>query len=382
MSGSHQVAAGHGSTTAGQASSPRWKERLARRDLEPWALPLTWVIVVVVFSLLLPGVFLTQANISSILSSQAVLVVVTLAVVIPFTVGDLDVSVGAVVGLSAMTTALLNVRVGLNPFLAAAIAIAISALVGVLNGVIATRMNVDLLIVTLGSGSLITGITAWISDQATISNVSPALVDVVVGHRIFGIAPEFYYAMVFALALFYLLRYTPFGRRMLIVGQARDVAALSGINVSRVRIAGLTLCSAMAGVAGILYVGTSGGASPTGGSELLLPAYAAAFLGATSITPGRFNAFGSVIAVYFLVSGITGLQLLGAQSFVQQLFYGAALVIAVSVSSVVRRRRSLRRVRETELASAASDEPSALDVTSPVDEQQKGRPVPERTPAP
>jgi ribose transport system permease protein len=349
MSGSREVTVERPAPAVERrAARPRGPRR--RWDLEPIALPVTWIAVIVVFTILKPGVFLTQANISSILSSQAVLVVVTLAVVIPFTVGDLDVSVGAVVGLSAMLTAILNVQHGVNAVLAVAIAIAVSALVGLFNGVVATWMNVDLLIVTLGTGSVVTGVTAWISNQATISGVSPGLVDAVVGHRIFGIAPEFYYAMIVAVALFYVLRYTPFGRRMLIVGQARDVATLSGINVSRVRIAGLVLCSGLAGFAGILYVGTSGGAIPTGGAELLLPAYAAAFLGATSIVPGRFNAFGSVIAVYFLVTGINGLQLLGAQTFVQQLFYGGALVTAVSVSSIVRERRRRRGTADEELA--------------------------------
>ncbi|KAF0957164.1 ABC transporter permease [Rhodococcus sp. T7] len=330
-------------TTPQRRAGRRW-------DLEPVALPVTWIAVIVLFAILMPGVFLTQANISSILSSQAVLVVVTLAVVIPFTVGDLDVSVGSVVGLSAMLTAILNVQHGVTAWIAVLIAIVVSAAIGLFNGIVATRMNVDLLIVTLGTGSVITGITAWISHQATVAGVSQGLVDAVVGYRILGIAPEFYYAMIIAVVLFYLLHYTPFGRRMLIVGQARDVATLSGIKVNRVRVTGLVLCSALAGFAGVLYVGTSGSAMPTGGAELLLPAFAAAFLGATSIVPGRFNVFGSVIAVYFLVTGINGLQLLGAQTYVQQLFYGGALVVAVSVSSVVRERRRRRGTAQAELA--------------------------------
>ena len=65
---------------------------------------------------------------------------------------------------------------------------------------------------------------------------------------------------------------------------------------------------------------------------MLLPAFAAAFLGATSIFPGRFNPWGSIVAVYVLVTGVTGLQLLGAASFVQQLFYGGGLILAVAVS--------------------------------------------------
>src|SRR5690242_15135047 len=85
--------------------------------------------------------------------------------------------------------------------------------------------------------------------------------------------------------------------------------------------------------------GTTGAADPTSGASFLLPAYAAVFLGATSIRPGRFNASGTITAVYFLVTGITGLQLLGVQSFVQQLFYGGALILAVALSRLTRERR-------------------------------------------
>jgi len=323
---------------AGSTARPA-RPRRRRFDAEPYALPLTWVAVIVLFSVLRPNTFPTSGNITSVLSSQAVLLVVTLALVIPLTVGDLDVSVGGVVGMSAMITALLNVNHGVNAILAAVIAVAASMLVGLFNGLVATKVKVDLLIVTLGTGSLLAGITAWLSDQNTVSGLSSSLTNLVVGDHLFGVSLEFYYAIALALIMFYLLRYTPIGRRMLIVGQAREVAALSGIRVSSVRVLSLVLCSGLAGFAGVLYVGTSGGASPTGGTELLLPAYAAAFLGATTILPGRFNAIGSIISVYFLATGITGLQLLGAQTYVQQLFYGAALIVAVSVSMVVRARR-------------------------------------------
>ena len=90
--------------------------------------------------------------------------------------------------------------------------------------------------------------------------------------------------------------------------------------------------------AGVLYAGTLGAADPTSGLSFLLPAFAAAFLGATTIIPGRFNPIGSIAAVYFLVTGITGLQLLGVQTFVQQLFYGGALILAVALSQAARPR--------------------------------------------
>ena len=317
-------------------SAPR---RLALRghSLEPVALPLTWLAVIILFSVLRPAVFPTSANVASILSSQAVLVVLTLGVLAPLTVGDLDVSAASVVGLSAMMLVILTANLHMNVVLAVLLTVAACSLVGVLNGVCSALLGLDTLIVTLATGSLVAGITAWISDNNTITGLPQVLVQLVVADHFLGVSLEFYYGLALCFIVFYLLRYTPLGRRMLIVGQARDVAWLSGINVRRVRLGSLVFSATLAGLAGILYAGTSGSAEPAGGAELLLPAYAAAFLGATTITPGRFNPFGSLIAVYFLVTGITGLQLLGAQDYVQQIFYGAALLIAVTVSILVKR---------------------------------------------
>jgi ribose transport system permease protein len=99
----------------------------------------------------------------------------------------------------------------------------------------------------------------------------------------------------------------------------------------------LIASAVISAVAGILYAGTTGAADPVSGTTFLLPAFAAAFLGSTSIVPGRFNPWGTVVAVYFLVTGITGLSLLGVQTFVQSLFYGGALVLAVTLSQISRR---------------------------------------------
>jgi ribose transport system permease protein len=320
-----------------ERSAPRRRLVIRGRSLEPVALPITWLAIIILFSVLRPGVFPTAANAASILSSQAVLVVLTLGVLAPLTVGDLDVSAAAVVGLSAMMLVILTVNLHMNVVLAVVLAIAGSSLVGLLNGVCSALLGLDTLIVTLATGSLVAGITAWISNNNTITGLPQVLVQLVVADHFLGVSLEFYYGLALCLVVFYLLRYTPLGRRMLIVGQARDVAWLSGINVRRVRLGSLVFSATLAGVAGVLYAGTSGSAASAGGAELLLPAYAAAFLGATTITPGRFNPFGSFIAVYFLVTGITGLQLLGAQNYVQQIFYGAALLIAVTVSILVKR---------------------------------------------
>ncbi len=103
-------------------------------------------------------------------------------------------------------------------------------------------------------------------------------------------------------------------------------------------VVGAVLC----GIGGCIQVAQVGSAAPTTGSEFLLPAFAACFLGSTAVQPGRFNPIGTFIAVFFLVSGITGLQILGAASYVQQLFYGLALVLAVALSKLPERRRRRR----------------------------------------
>jgi ribose transport system permease protein len=174
----------------------------------------------------------------------------------------------------------------------------------------------------------------------TISGLDDALTDWVVVRRIFGIPLAFYYAVALCAAIWYFFEYTTPGRRLLFVGRGREVARLSGIRVDRVRLFSLVTSGVLSAAAGIMYAGTIGAADPLSGLTFLLPGFAAAFLGATSISPGRFNPWGSLVAVYFLVIGITGLTILGIQTFVQNLFYGGGLVLAVALSQLVRNREA------------------------------------------
>lgn len=327
---------------AGDAGAAPKRRRgwLSSERLEALALPLAWVGLIVIFGILRPETFLSGANLSSILASQAILVVVALGLIIPLTAGDYDLSVASVVLLSAMLIAILNATMDVPILLAIAVALGAGLIVGAINGALVVLVGIDSLIVTLGMGTFVTGFVQLISGSDTVAGISRDLVKMVIVNRFIGIPLGFYYAMIVAAIVWYMFSYTPVGRRLLVVGRGREVARLSGIRVGRVRWGSLMASAGIAAFAGILYAGTSGASSPTSGLELLLPAFAAAFLGATAINPGRFNAWGTVVAVYFLVTGITGLQLLGAQSYIQNLFYGAALILAVALSQFVRRRRA------------------------------------------
>lgn len=308
-------------------------------QLERFGLVLVWLAFIALFGVMRPDTFLTWSNFSTIFGSEAVLVIVTLGLIIPLTAGDFDLSIAQTLTLVSMATALLDARTDLPLGLVLVLGLGLGALIGVINGAITLYFRVHSLIVTLGVGTFLHGITLYISNSQTISGVSPILMKWVIIERVFGVPIAFYYAIGLAALIWYMMSYTALGQHLLFTGRGREVGRLTGVSVGRVRLAGFVMSGMMGAFAGILYTGTTGSANPSSGTFLLLPAFAAAFLGATCIKPGRFNPWGSVIAVYFLVTGINGLSVLGFRTFVQDLFYGGALVLAVVVSQLVSGRR-------------------------------------------
>lgn len=324
------------------ASKLSWSALTRANVPERAALPIVWGLTVLVFSMLKPDTFPTRSNfLVNIFGTQAVQVVLALALIIPLVTGDYDISVAANLALSAMIIAVLNVDHGWNVGLAILVALAAGAVIGLINGGLIVLLGIDSFIVTLGTSTFIAGVVLWISDSRTIGGISGGLVDNVIIRRFIGIPLGFWYALLLAGVLWYVLEYTPLGRRLLFCGRGRSVARLSGLRVARLRWGAMIASGVIAAGAGVIYAGTTGSADPTSGLNFLLPAFSAAFLGATTIQPGRFNPFGAVVAVYFLATGITGLQQLGVDTFIQQLFYGGALVLAVAASQLIRRRQAI-----------------------------------------
>ena len=311
--------------------------------LERYALILAWAVVIIFFSIVGPSSFLQWPTFSSIIfGSQGVLLMLTLGLIIPLTSGDFDVSIANVLIFSGMLLMVLNRTAGAAEWpllLVIPICLAMGLLVGLLNAFFIVVFRIHSLIVTLGTASMLQGLTFWISSSQTLAGVDNTLIEWVIVKRLFSIPLAFYYAMALGLVIWYVFEYTAAGRRLMFVGRGREVARLTGIRVGRVRAISLMASGTIAALAGIISVGTTGAADPLSGNLLLLPAFAAAFLGATSIVPGRFNPLGSILAVFFLVTGITGLNFLGADTFVQNLFNGAALVLAVALSQLVRGRQ-------------------------------------------
>nr|WP_296776179.1 ABC transporter permease [Rhodococcus sp. (in: high G+C Gram-positive bacteria)] len=308
--------------------------------VERYALVGALVGVVVLFSLLRPLTYPTPGNLQNVLGSQAVLLILAVGLIVPLTAGEFDLSIASTMSLSAMTVAVLNVQKDWSLLSAIGVALVAALVVGAVNAFCVVVMRIDSFIVTLGSGTIVLGAIQWMSDSTSVTGVDSALVDATVATRVFGLPLQFFYALALTLVVAVVFQFTPIGRRLLFVGRGRQVAHLSGLRVDRLRTGAFLTSALVAAVAGVIYAGMLGGADPSSGQSFMLPAFAAAFLGATAIVPGRFNAIGTLVAVYFLVAGVVGLQMLGVPNFVQQLFYGGALIVAVALSALVRRRAS------------------------------------------
>src|SRR5262252_187896 len=345
MSAPHGAAAP--TDTEGQQQEPEQARPsvIRRLGLQRYAILIVFAAMIIAFGADIPGTFLSIGNLSNILGGQAVLFILVMAVILPTVMGDfVDLSLGASLGLSAMTLAVLNVQHGWPVVFACLAGIGAAIVVGLVNVFFVVYFDNDPFIVTLGTMTIVQGVIYIICGNNDVGIVSGNLSNWVFNDNFLSIPLEFYYGLAIFLVVWYVLSFTPVGQKALVIGQSREVARLSGVRVNRQRSWAFIIAAGIAGIAGIAYAGTNGTVDPTAGSALILPAYAAVFLGATAIKPGRINALGALIAVYFLAAGTAGLQLLGAANYIQQIFYGAALVAAVTIPKATR-DRVLKRKR-------------------------------------
>ncbi len=310
---------------------------LVRTGSHRYAVIGVWAVMVAVFAAVEPRVFLSTGTLQTILGSQQPLVFLTMALVSTFVVGEFDLSVPSIMGLSATMVADLNVMHGVNVWVASLLAVAAAVLAGVVNGAIVVLAGVDAIVTTLGMGTLLVGIALWMSHLTTVSGLSTGFARIS-NTLVLSLPISFYYGLAIALLFAYILVRTPLGRHMTFVGANREVARLAGVRVNRIRFGSFVTSGLICGVGGVILSAGVGGFDPSTSATYLLPAFAAAFLSTAVVMPGRFNPLGAIIAIYFLETGIVGLQLLGYTGWISDVFFGAALVAAVTVSTVVRKR--------------------------------------------
>jgi ribose transport system permease protein len=295
------------------------------------------ILMIIVFSILMPATFATEGNLRMILADQAIPGILALAVILPLAVGEFDLSVGANLGICAIFGIILAGQ-DLPLVLVIVLPILLGTLIGAVNAFMNIVVGVNAFISTLGMATILGGLNLLLTNSTLITHGSKVFTSLA-GTKVLGLQTVLVFFAAVAIGLWYVLEKTPFGRYLRATGMGRDAAQLSGVRTNRYLAAAFIGAGFLGGLAGMLLASRSGSATPNLGPEFLLPAYAAAFLGATAIRAGYFNVWGTVIGVYLLAVGANGLVILGAQTWVINIFNGVALLVAVSAATLVQRKK-------------------------------------------
>jgi ribose transport system permease protein len=291
-----------------------------------------WAALIIIFGIWVPDTFLRVNTLTIILGDQAITAMLALGIIIPLAAGVFDLSFAGVCGVAVAVTAWAQVE-GYNPVVAALLAVLVATAIGAVNGFVVVKLKVNSFIATLGMSSLLLALTYWITDGVQIvSGFADWFLDLGT-LQIIGIPLPFYAMVVLAIVVYIVIEYLPIGRYLYASGGNPVAARLAGVRVDRIVFGSLVVSSLVAGLAGVVLAARLGTASPDIGPSYLLPAFSAVFLGSTQIKPGRVNVVGTLIAIYLLATGVKGLQLAGAPVYVDDLFNGAALIIAVALAA-------------------------------------------------
>lgn len=346
MTGANPATSQQTGAAAGEGDHGRGQHlfSLVRAQGGRLGVPAVLVILILVFSVLKPSTFATGSNAATIAQEQMVLLVVAMGSLLPLIVGEFDLSVGYVASTCALVEAQLAGGNHWNPVAATIATLAVALVIGCVNAFLVVGVGINSFIATLGTGTVLSGLGSYISnDQTLFQGIPPGLSTLGSGYW-HGIPIIVFAAAAFVAVTYYVLKWTPLGRYMYATGGGREAARLSGVSTSAIRASSLVVSGVFAGCAGLLDLGLVGSASASIGPELLLPALAACFLGTTMGENGRFNVFGTIIAIFLIAVGIASLEQLGAPNWVEPVFDGGALIVAVALTLVGKRVRGVRKL--------------------------------------
>jgi ribose transport system permease protein len=290
-----------------------------------------FVVIFVVFAIAIPKTFLSLGTWRTLLDNQVITGITALALIVPLAAGVFNLAIGFQVGAGSILTAWLLVDAGASVPVTIVVAAFSGVLIGLFTGWLVVKFRIDSFIATLGVSSLLAAAITAISGGEQILGVPDAVANFGSGN-VGGITYSFIILIVLSIIVWYLLEKTPSGRRVYATGGNIDAARLSGVNTTAVIFGSLMACGLLAATAGMLLTSRLGNADPTLGPGYLVPAFTAAFLGSTQFRGGRFNVWGTILAVYVLAVGVKGLQLWGAPVWIPDLFNGASLLIAVGMA--------------------------------------------------
>lgn len=309
------------------------------RYLPVYGLAILTLLLIVLFSVLLPKTFPTLLNARSIISDKAIIALLSLAAMIPMAAGRIDLTVGYGIVLWHILAISLQTIYGVPWPLAVLIVLALGCLTGLLNGLLVEVARIDSFIATLGTGTILYALALWHTGGRQVIGVLPEGFYALNSTMVFGLPITGFYVLALAIAMWLVFEYTPIGRYLYAIGANPKAAALNGIPVQKFVMGAFVSSGFLAALAGVLLASKLRIGQASVGLEYLLPALVGAFLGSTTIKPGRVNVWGTMIGVLILAVGISGIQQFGGSFFVEPLFNGVTLLVAIGIAGYAQRRR-------------------------------------------
>jgi ribose transport system permease protein len=318
------------------------------RFIPVYGLVILTVVLILLFSILLPNTFPTLLNLRSIISNKAIIALLSLAAMIPMASGRIDLTIGYGIVLWHILAISLQTMYGFPWPIAVLVVLLLGVITGFLNGLLVEVAKIDSFIATLGTGTVLYALALWHTGGRQVVGVLPDGFYALNGTMVFGLPITGFYVLAIAIVMYVVLEYTPIGRYIYAIGANPKAAALNGIPVRKFVI-GAFICSGfLSALTGVLLASKLRIGQASVGLEYLLPALVGAFLGSTTIKPGRVNVWGTLVGVTILAVGIAGIQQFGGSFFVEPLFNGLTLLVAIGIAGYAQRKKGavIRRVPE------------------------------------
>ncbi len=301
-----------------------------------------FVVIIITFSVWVPDTFLTAVTFKTIVGTQAITAILAVSLLFTLASGTYDLSAAQAVGFTALIcSAFMSRSPHWSPVVAVLATLGVGALIGMCNGALIAGLGMSSFIATLGMSSLLLALAELIGNGQYVGPVPNSFAKITAPTPL-GIPITALYLLGLAIVAWYVLEHTPLGRRIHASGANVDAARLAGVPTKRYVFGCCMATSVGASIAGVLLASQLGTINQTLGPSYLLPAFAAAFLGTTQLKLGRFNVWGTLLAIYLLGTGVQGLNLVGGNLWVTDLFNGLALLIAVGSALIIERRRGRR----------------------------------------
>ncbi|MEI6873542.1 MAG: ABC transporter permease [Spirochaetota bacterium] len=307
--------------------------------LRKWGTLGGFIVLCAVFSILKPGIFPTVANWRNIIDQAATLAIVAAAVTMVMATGDFDLSVGAIASLAGVVAVGTMAQGGGGIGLGIAAGLAVGVLAGAFNGLLVAYGNLSAFVATLATMTGIGGIALLATGGSTLFAGIPEGFRFL-GQGYFGPLPVAILAMIVVVfVIWVVMERTVFGRKLYAIGGNPEATRLAGVNVRLVRLGGFVISGLGAALGGIVLASRLFSAHPQSGNPFMLNSAAAVFLGATAFREGEPHIAGTLLGV--LIMGVlgNGMNILGVNSYVQQVLTGAIIILAVLLSGLGGRKR-------------------------------------------